>query len=475
MHDIIAHLHMSLTGWTWSFGFLHLFISIPTAIHILLRKNDDGAAISWIGLVLLSPFLGSFIYWIFGINRIRRHAKRARPREDEIELNPVDKFKDSVPEKWLALMHSGLSIHKADYLPGNHVKVLVNGDETYPEMLKAIESAQQSVLMSSYIFDYDSAGKKFVDALCAAHKRNVSIHILIDGIGLGYKWRMADWKLRRCGIKTARFFPAKWFSRSRFINLRNHRKILSVDGKVAFIGGINIREGNILKNNPRSPVQDLHFEIRGPVIGQIDRVFAEDWFFSKHKHIRLPPVDTGGDGKIISRILPDGPDENYQKLKWTLLGAINAAEHCIRILTPYFIPDLVLMSALQSASLRGVSVEVIVPARSNILFFNWAMRANFPQLLQFGIKIYQSPKPFDHSKIFLIDNMWSFIGSSNWDARSLDLNFEINMECYDPSLNAQLTEIFEGRRVRADGIRTTKYSLSRQLLYNLFRLVSPYL
>lgn len=464
-----------MSVWTFVAGFIHLFISIPTVIHILLRKDDDNAAISWIGLVLLSPFLGSFIYWIFGINRVKRQAKDIKPDKGCLSLQHADKFKDVIPERWVALMHMGRAIHHAEYFEGNRVGILKNGDEAYPAMIKAIDQAQSSIFLSSYIFDYDVAGKQFVKALCEAHRRGVSVRVLIDGIGLGISWRRTDINLRKAGIKTARFFPARWFSRSRFINLRNHRKILSIDSNIAFIGGINIREGNLLLNAPRSPVQDVHFEVRGPVIDQINDVFAEDWFFSKGEVLEVAKAQVENAGDVIARILPDGPDANYQKLQWTLLGAVNSAQSCIRIVTPYFIPDDILLSALQAASLRGIDVEVIIPKKSNILFFNWAMRANFQKLFEFGIKLYESPQPFDHSKIFLVDDRWTFIGSSNWDARSLHLNFEINLECYDEVLNADLSGIFEQKKGLSVPVQPVKYSLAQQLGYNLFRLASPYL
>lgn len=460
--------------WTWIAGFIHLFICIPTAIHILLRKEDDGAAISWIGLVFLSPFLGSFIYWIFGINRIRRQAKKIQSHETLVFTTP-DKFRGVLPDKWVSLMHMGSAVHRAEYVEGNKVESLMNGDEAYPRMLTSIQNAKHHVFLSSYIFDYDVAGKKFVTALCDAQKRGVAVYVIIDGIGLGISWRRTDWALRKSGIKTARFFPTRWFERTRFINLRNHRKILSIDGRVAFIGGINIRKGNILNNKPFSPVQDVHFEVKGPVINQINQIFAEDWYLTRREILPAADVVIDQTSNVIARILPDGPDANYQKLQWTLLGAINAAENSIKIVTPYFIPDPILISALQVASLRGVDVEVMVPRKSNILFFNWAMRANFQKLCEFGIKIYESPSPFDHSKIFIVDDFWSFIGSSNWDARSLHLNFEINMECYDADLNCQLSELFQSKKAQAYRHENIKYSLPQQLLYNLFRLAAPYL
>ena len=218
--------------------------------------------------------------------------------------------------------------------------------------------------------------------------------------------------------------------------------------------------------------------VKGPVIDQVNQVFTDDWHFAARETLQLAGWSGPGPGTVTSRILPDGPDANHEKLTWALIAAINCAQESIRIVTPYFIPGLVLISVLQAASLRGVCVEIIVPQHSNIPFFNWAMLANLPKLTRFGITLYQSPQPFDHSKFFIVDDVWSFIGSSNWDARSLELNFEVNLECYDYEMNRQLTDIFEGKKAIASLITeadVANFSLFQRLRNNVFRLMSPYL
>jgi cardiolipin synthase len=408
---------------------LHLLVSVPTAFHVLLRKEDSRAAIGWIGLILLSPFAGAILYGMFGVNRVKRQAQRSLRRATPGALFPPNTAPPNkeTAEEWKILMRAGYAVHPAPYLAGNQVNILVDGDEAYPRMLKAIEEAQSSIIFSSYIFDYDRIGRKFSHALGQAAQRGVDVRVLMDGYLLGFRWRITDWALRRRGVKTTRYLPY----RPRFTNLRNHRKILSVDGKIAFLGGINIRAANLVEKNPRKPVRDLHFEITGPVIGQINDVFAADWNFATGETLSLPGWNEKADGPVTARTLPDGPDENYQKLEWTLLSAINVARHNIRVMTPYFTPGQALMSSLQAASLRGVAVEIVVPERSNIPFFDWAMQANFDKYLEFGIKIYLTPAPFDHSKLFIIDGIWSFIGSANWDARSLALKIEKKLECFD--------------------------------------------
>jgi len=473
MHDFFSNHSAS---WAILIGTLHLVFSIPTAIHVLLRKDDGRAAISWIGLIFLSPFVGSALYWIFGINRIKARAKLSKSKKIKTGLFPEKK---SDPEtdfdgKWQTLIRAGYAIHDSPYLPHNQVEPLINGDRAYPRMLKAIAEAKRDIVLSSYIFDYDKTGLKFVDALGAARKRNVAVYVLIDGDFLDLKWRTTERELRKRDVNTARFLP---FS-PRFINLRNHRKILCLDGQIAFVGGLNIRQANRVKENPSNPVQDIHFEVKGPVIDQIGKAFTDDWEFATGKALKLTQWSGICDGQVTCRVLPDGPDENYQKLLWTLLAAINAAEQNIRIMTPYFIPNHTVLCALQAASLRGVNVEIIVPEKNNIPFFNWAMQANFKELLKFGLKIYLSAPPFEHSKLFLVDDGWSFIGSANWDTRSLALNFEVNLECFDGELNDALANIFNQKRGKAKAVTKSTnghYSLFIQARNNFFRLLSPYL
>ena len=463
-------------------GVLYVVTAILASVHVLLNKQNEGAAFSWLGVIVLSPFFGVLLYWFFGINRIRRRARAEM--QDHGGSYPLTTTaeaqaqRNQMPAQWQGLMKLGEAIHDAPYLVGNQLQPLIDGDAAYPRMLQAINSATHSVVLSSYIFEYDDSGKQFVDALVAAHQRGVQVRVLIDGLGVGYGLSLvrADRVLRRQGVRTARFLSAFSTAGTRFINLRNHRKILSVDGCVAFVGGINIRAGNVLKRAHRHHTKDVHFIAVGPVIDQINAVFAEDWLFAVGESLHLPAYNGKVNGSVISRVLLDGPDDNYQKLQFTMVAAIDAAEHNIRIVTPYFLPDRTIIHALHMATLRGVVVELLVPDKNNLPFIDWAMGANVQKLLGMGIKILRTPPPFDHSKLFLVDDAWSLLGSSNWDSRSLELNFEINLECYDKNLNETLVDLFKQKSNTAHAVvQPLDHSLIVRLRNNFFRLFSPYL
>lgn len=471
--------------WVSILGILHISLSFPTAIHVLLYKENERTSLAWIGLVFLSPILGSMFYWLFGINRIKRSAQRLQPPiTHEHIVNPFERNFNllRVPEHWHSAIVAGLSIHPVKYEMDNSVQPLVNGEETYPEMIKAISCAKHHIILTSYIFDYDTIGRQFVEALAKAHQRGVTVQVLQDGVGVGYSWRKSDRALKKLGVTTARFLPAISFSSVRFINLRNHRKILCVDGDLAFIGGINISQKN-LALTASSPIDDIHFKVTGPVIDQISQVFIEDWFYATRKSIDFPKYsprthDATAHESVIARIIQDGPDQHRDKIRWSLINALACARKTVKIMTPYFIPDQTLMMALHAAALRGVSIEIMVPKRSNIPFFDWAMQANMPRIMEHGISIYINQRPFDHSKLVLIDDIWSFIGSTNWDARSLELNFEINLECFDSNLNSDLTEYFS--RKKQNSLSVNKGEINAQPAYkrirnNFFRLFTPYL
>src|SRR6185436_16670982 len=230
----------------------------------------------------------------------------------------------------------------------------------------------------------------------------------------------------------ARFLPTLPLWHFMTMNLRNHRKALVVDGRIGFAGGINLRHGNVLRDQPRRPVQDLHFQIEGPVVAQLQEAFVSDWVFTTREILEgeswFPKLEGGGD--LIARVLTDGPDEDYDKLRWTLLAALAEAQSSVQIVTPYFLPDQVLIGVLNLAALRGVRVDIILPAHSNLPFVDWASRAMWWQVLERGCRIWLTPGPFDHSKLMIVDGHWCFFGSANWDTRSLRLNFELNVECY---------------------------------------------
>jgi cardiolipin synthase len=255
---------------------------------------------------------------------------------------------------------------------------------------------------------------------------------------------------------------------------------LVVDGTVGFTGGMNIRAGNVLLDEPPHPVQDVHFRVEGPVVAELQAAFAADWRFTTGETLAGPRwfPELESCEPAIARGISDGPDEDFDKLRFVILGALACARESVRIATPYFLPDNELASALRVAALRGVDVKILLPEANNLRMVKWASTAGLQELIFSGCRVFLSPPPFDHSKLVVVDGGWVLFGSANWDPRSLALNFEFNLECYAPELAAEVTRTFEAKRALAREVSLEDLAgrppLAR-LRDQAFRLFSPYL
>ena len=466
-----------------------VLLAILSSGHVVLFKRDARAAVAWVGFIWLVPLVGSVLYVLLGVNRLRRQAVLLRGDLAKFRISQSEhvctreKLKASLPadlHHLEELDRLGEKLLTRSLLAGNTVELLVNGDEAYPAMLKAISEAKQSVSLATYIFDNDSAGLRFVEALQRATRGGIDVRVLIDDTGARYSWPSVISVLRKAGVRVERFLPTGVPFHIRAINMRNHRKLMVVDGRIAFTGGMNIRAGHLLAEHPKSPVQDLQFRVQGPVVAHVQETFADDWFFTCGEALRgekwFPSLEA--QGRIIARGIADGPDENFERLRWTILGALACARSRVRVFTPYFLPDQSLISALNIAAMRGVAVEIALPERNNLPLVQWATWAQLWQVLERGCRVWLTPPPFDHAKFLVIDGCWSLIGSTNWDPRSLRLNFEFNLECYDCGLAESLEKHAQQKLMNARELTlqdVDKRSLPIRLRDGVARLLSPYL
>jgi cardiolipin synthase len=243
---------------------------------------------------------------------------------------------------------------------------------------------------------------------------------------------------------------------------------------------MNIRDGNLLADQPAHPVQDLQFRVAGPVVTELQEAFANDWAFATDEVLAgviwFPDVPAAGD--VIARVITDGPDADFENARWTLLAALAEAQTSVQILTPYFLPDNALITALNLAALRGVRVDIILPSKNNLPFVQWASRALWWQVLERGCRLWLTPPPFDHSKLMIVDGHWVLLGSANWDSRSLRLNFELNVEGYGRVLAQELAKIMARKIAAAREVTLSEVDarpLPIKLRDALARQFSPYL
>lgn len=485
--------HWSELLWPAVLAVSTLVIATAAATHALLTKRSTQGAIAWIGLIALLPVFGAVVYLLFGINRIRRKANALRARRISLardgerhqtisELGARhERLPDTLPTNALAgLARLAERVTQRALLDGNTIELLRDGEQAYPAMIEAIEGAKETITLSVYIFNNDPAGQRFIDALVAAHERGVKVHVIIDSIGAYYARPPAAKLLQKAGVAVALFMPILRPGSFAFLNLRTHRKILVVDGSLGFTGGINIRHEHMITENEHHPTHDTHFRVEGPLVNHLQLSNVEDWHFCTGEVLLgetyFSECDAVGD--VAARGIIDGPDEDYESLHWVLLAALATANERVVIITPYFLPDETLLDALQVTAMRGVQVDIILPERSNLFFIDHASRPNWAPLLEHGCSIWLTPAPFDHSKLMVVDGVWSLLGSANWDPRSLRLNFEFNVEAYSEDVASSILELAEAKIRRCRRVTLEDYEqrgVLARLRDGLFRLMTPYL
>ncbi len=472
--------------WLELVGLLSLALAVGTSMRVVLRKRDVRASIGWIGLIWLVPTIGPIIYLMLGINRIERRAASLRSdraeRASTVELEAGSVIlRDHLSERQRHLDDLARLVDNLTGVPltgGNRVTTLANADAAYPAILEALDGATRSIALGTYIFGNDEPGVAVAEALERAVRRGVEVRVLLDGMGAMYTWPQTQRTLRQRGVPVSRFLYSLIPWRMPYLNLRNHHKILVVDGRTGFTGSMNM--GHRKRHGRQRNQQDTHYRFEGPVVAQMMQVFARDWAFTTRERLDgedwFPPL--AGLGSVAARGIAAGPDQPADILRLALLGALGRARRSVWIVTPYFLPDPTLITALNLAALRGLRIEIILPEKGNLRPVQWACNAQLWQVISEGCNVSLSPPPFDHSKIMIVDEAWTFVGSANWDQRSLRLNFEFNVEAYDPVFAGALLKLVLEKRRRATPVTLddlNRRPLPVKLRDGVARLFSPYM
>ncbi|MET2830545.1 phospholipase D-like domain-containing protein [Mesorhizobium shangrilense] len=480
------------THWPQILAIISVVMATVGIAHAAMTKEDVRSATGWVGVMLLSPIIGVLVYAVAGINRIRRasiSAQRLLPgsataadalRTEAAENLVVEQY----GPRFTGLKILGDRVARRALTPGNAIAVLKTGDEAYSAMCAAIGGARRSILLETYIFDNDAIGLLFVEALAEAVRRGVSVRVLIDAVGARYSVPSIIGHLRDANV-TAALFNGNIVMGLRlpYANLRTHRKILVVDGAVAFTGGMNIRKAFSAELVGTAVAHDTHFHVTGPIVADLFSIAAEDWRFATKEALKgdewlVAPLSPAPGLPMMSRAIASGPDGSIETNHKLLIGAFSVARKSIRIMSPYFLPDRELISALTTAARRGVEIDVVVPAVNNLFLVDRAMTAQFDQILKNYCRIWRANGAFDHSKLLSIDGVWTYVGSSNLDARSLRLNFEIDLEVLDAGFAAEIesrigSAMASATPVTLETLRARPFVI--RLLDKLLWLGSPYL
>ncbi|GAB2499553.1 cardiolipin synthase [Arenimonas alkanexedens] len=443
---------------------------------IVLQKREPIATLSWIMSLALLPVLGLLIYHFLGPQRIRRQRlrrSRARASLDDIMPPGPSASEDCTTVARLGQSSTGFapsSATRADLLSG--------GGATLDALLDAISRANHHVHVEYYIFEPDHTGTTVRDALVERAKAGTRVRLLLDAIGSNHVRETFLAPLRAAGVEIAWFHPARlrWLWRPR-VNMRNHRKIVVVDGRIGFTGGINVTD----EENERvrdDAFHDLHVRLEGEVVNWLQLAFLEDWNYAAGTALRdkkfWPEVETG---KILAQVLPAGPDSPWEAIHRVQVEAIHQANRRVWLVTPYFVPGEAAKMALTSAALRGLDVRVIVPAHSDSIVVSAAARSYYDELISAGVRVFEYGPRMLHTKALLVDEDTCLLGSANFDHRSFRLNFELSVLLHDQALTSQLEQLLiddlkQCREVRQDA---QPAPFHRRLGQACARLFSPLL
>jgi cardiolipin synthase len=458
----------------------HLWLAVGWALYLLglsgwivLQKREPVATLSWIMSLALLPVVGLLIYHLLGPQRIRRHRLkrlRARARIEEVRLGPRLEHAPGALMR-LAQGSSGFPPSTA-----REVSLLDGGEATFDALVEAIAGAREHVHLEYYIFDPDQTGARVRDALVERARAGVAVRVLLDALGSASAGQAFFAPLRAAGGEVAYFhkFRLRRLWRPR-LNLRNHRKIAVIDGRVGFTGGINISDTEDHSRHPDA-FHDLHLRIEGEAVRWLQLAFAEDWIYATGQPARVDtPWVEHAPGPIHMQVLPAGPDSPWETIHRVLLGAMHAATARVWLVTPYFVPGEAARMALTSAALRGLDVRLLVPARSDSRLVSAAARSYYEELAGAGVRVFEYPRML-HAKALLVDDGTCVLGSSNFDNRSFRLNFELCVLIEDAAVAAMLEAVLARDLAAAVEIRGPRaLAFGPRLAEALARLLSPLL
>ncbi|MBA4063687.1 MAG: cardiolipin synthase [Isosphaera sp.] len=478
--DADARLWTHLAGWL---VLLEVVLVVGTLCWVFQTKRDTMSAIAWSLTVLFLPFLGVFLFFVFGVQSITRPVTRKRRRNTAYKRHadapgapPAD-----IPARWDTLVRLGHHENGFPVTGGNAVTLYHDGAPAFEAMLAAVAAARHHVHFQFFIFRNDATGRRFVDALCAAAKRGVEVRFLYDSVGCYNLSRRLLRQLRDAGGRAASFLPIFNPLYRLRVNLRNHRKIVVADGRVAFTGGLNVGD-EYLGLDPRfGRWRDTHLRVEGPAAGGLQRVFLEDWHFATGEAVHGAayfPTFPDPPGTSLVQVVHSGPDSDYKAIRETYFAGILNARKRAWVATPYFVPDAGLRDALCLAARSGVDVRLLGLFRPDKWVPYLAGRFYWADVLAAGVKVYQYAGGMMHAKYVLVDGEWASVGSANADNRSLHLNFEANCQLFDPVLVAELEcEYLRDLElsVRIDPEVYAARPLVSRLAENAARLFSPIL
>ena len=463
---------------------LMVIVALAAIIHVLMDNRQPAKTMAWVLVIGFIPVIGVVFYLFFGINH-RKERIISQGQMDELTkrsmLSFVGQHNFRVPERQKPLVDLFVNQNLALPFKDNRIDIMTDGYAFFPELLKDIAEATHHIHINIYIFEDDALGRLVADALMTKARQGVKVRLIYDDVGC---WRVGKRffeQMREAGVEVVPFLPVHFPSFTSKVNYRNHRKIIVIDGRIGYIGGMNIARRYV-----SDKWRDTMLRVQGGVVYALQRAFLVDWYFVDHTlitdRIYYPPVSeelTAKNHQLVAQVVTSGPMARYPEIMQGFVRIILAARRYIYIETPYFLPNEPILFALKTAALAGVDVRLMCPLYSDARFLDWASRSYLREIHEAGAKIYLYEPGFLHSKLLISDDSLVTCGSTNVDFRSLENNFEANVFVYDEGTALRLKKIFlddQSQAVLLSDVPNRLHPKFYARLWESFtRLVSPLL
>jgi cardiolipin synthase A/B len=475
--------------WTVVMAFLTVLGLLLVGTVIFLENRNPEKTVAWLIVLTVLPVIGFILYLVLGRNARKRklfphkyiweRKLRGVVREQSRDLKE-DGALDAVVAQKQRLVRLLMRNSLAPLTSNNRVKVLTNGDMKFHDLLEAMREARHHIHLEYYIFKDDEIGRDTCNLLLDKAREGVEVRVIIDGLGSRAIQGNFLAKLREGGVEVEVFFPVRFPFLSSKLNYRNHRKIVVVDGKVGFLGGMNIGDEYLSRDPKLGFWRDTHLKLEGSCVQLLQTIFLNDWNFLRGQEITSSEYfpKAGDVGEQWTQIVASGPDTDWEGIRQVFFTALSTAERKVYIETPYFVPDESIIMALKTAALSGLDVRLIVQGIPEYKLTYWASRSYFDELLRAGVKIYKYHKGILHAKVLLVDDVFGSVGSANFDIRSFQLNFEISAVLYNREFVERLEADFWQDLQHSVQVNSETYKrrpLTDRLKESGARLLSPLL
>lgn len=469
----------------WILLVIYLAITIGGIVAVLMDNKQPEKTMAWILVLCFMPIVGIIFYLFFGQNTRKEKVISERSMDLLMKRSMLEFAEQEnlhIPRRNRPLMKLFTNQNWALPFKDNEVSIFTDGYEFVSTLLYNMGQAQDHIHLDTYIIEDDPLGNLVADALIDKARQGVEVRLLYDDVGC---WRVKDRffnRMKAAGIQVYAFMPVRFPAFTGKVNYRNHRKLCVIDGKVGFIGGMNIAL-RYVKGTARQTWRDTHLCIRGGAVYAIQRAFLVDWYFVSRTLVTdrryYPPVDKTIDNNCLTQIVTSSPVSPWPDIMQGYVRVLLQAHRYVYMESPYFLPTEPVLFAMRTAALSGVDVRLIVPRHGDAKLVEWASRSYLMEVIEAGVKVYLYEPGFNHSKILVSDDNLSSCGSTNIDFRSFENNFEANAFFFNEGMALRLKKVFLTDQAQSTLVDDVSYFIKRpflqRLLESLVRLLSPLL